>query len=71
VFNNPLPNVSLYGYCMSTKSKVMYSVLGFCGFLKETGGYDADWLNSFATEVVERLHWLFQLLSVVEHFFNA
>jgi hypothetical protein len=37
VFRSPLPNMALYGYAMSTTSKVMYSVHGFLGVLKDTG----------------------------------
>jgi hypothetical protein len=34
-------------------------------------GYDANWLNSFATKAIEGLRWLFQLLAIVSHFFEG
>jgi hypothetical protein len=37
VFRRPLPKIVLYGYGMSTTSKVMYSVREFLGVLKDTG----------------------------------
>jgi hypothetical protein len=37
VFNRPHPNIALYGYSMSTTSKVMYSVQRFFGVSNETG----------------------------------
>jgi hypothetical protein len=36
VFSNALQKIALYGYCMSTMSKVMYNVLRLFGFLKDT-----------------------------------
>jgi hypothetical protein len=37
VFNKPHPNIALYGYSISTTSKVMYSVQGFFKVPNETG----------------------------------
>jgi hypothetical protein len=37
VLNRPLPKMALYGYGMSTISKVMYFVRGFLGVPKDTG----------------------------------
>jgi hypothetical protein len=37
VINRPRPNMVLYGYSMSTTSKVLYSVHGFFGVSNETG----------------------------------
>jgi hypothetical protein len=37
VTNNPFLKMALYGYNMSTTSKVMYSVRAFCGVPNETG----------------------------------
>jgi hypothetical protein len=37
VFRSPLPKMALYGYAMSTTSKVMYSVRAFLGVPKDTG----------------------------------
>jgi hypothetical protein len=37
VFRRPLPKIALYGYVISTISKVMYSVWGFLGLMKDTG----------------------------------
>jgi hypothetical protein len=57
---------------MSTTSKVTYFVWGVLWGSKQNGqGYDPDWFNSFATEVVEGFRWLFQLLSVISHFSNV
>jgi hypothetical protein len=36
VFRSPLLKMALYGYAMSTTLKVMYSVRGFLGVLKDT-----------------------------------
>jgi hypothetical protein len=52
---------------MSTTSKVMYDSWVLWGAKRDRQDYDADWLNSVVTEAVERLHWLFQLLSVIAH----
>jgi hypothetical protein len=37
VFNKPHPKMALYGYSISTTSKVIYFVRGFCGVPNETG----------------------------------
>jgi hypothetical protein len=37
VFNSPHSKMALYGYNMSTTSKVMYSMQGFFGVPNETG----------------------------------
>jgi hypothetical protein len=37
VFRRPLRKMVLYGYVMSTTSKVIYSVQGFLGVWKDTG----------------------------------
>jgi hypothetical protein len=42
VFRRPLSKIALYGYAMSTTSKVMYSVRGFLGVLKDTGSVMAQ-----------------------------
>jgi hypothetical protein len=34
-------------------------------------GYDSDWFNSFAAEVIEGLRLFSELLSIVTHFFKA
>jgi hypothetical protein len=52
---------------MSTTSKVMYDSWVLRGAKWDRQDYDADWLNSVVAEAVERLHWLFQLLSVIAH----
>jgi hypothetical protein len=36
VFRRPLPKIALYGYIMSTTSKVLYFVRGFLGVPKDT-----------------------------------
>jgi hypothetical protein len=37
VLRNPLPKMALYGYDISTTSKVMYYVQAFDNVLKDTG----------------------------------
>jgi hypothetical protein len=37
MFRRPLPKMILYGYVMSTTSKVVYLVRGFLGLQKDTG----------------------------------
>jgi ribosomal protein L10 len=37
VFRRTIPKIALYGYGMSTTSKVMYSVRGFLGVPNDTG----------------------------------
>jgi hypothetical protein len=37
VFNKPHPKMALYGYIISTTSKVIYLVRGFCGVPNEAG----------------------------------
>jgi hypothetical protein len=41
------------------------------GAKRDEQGYDANWLNSFAAEAVDRLCWLFQLLSIIAIFLKA
>jgi hypothetical protein len=48
----------------------------FCSWVlqsvkRDEQSYNAEWLNSFIAQAVERLHWLFQLLLVVAHFFEG
>jgi hypothetical protein len=45
----------------------MYDSWVLRGAKRDRQDYDADWLNSVVAEAVERLHWLFQLLSVIAH----
>jgi hypothetical protein len=60
---------------MSTTSKVMHSVRGGGGGFrgaKENGQcYYSDGLDSLATEAIEGLHRLLQLLLVITHFLKV
>jgi hypothetical protein len=52
------------------KGYVLYSWI-LWGVEGDRQGYDADWLNSLTVKSVKWLCWLFQLLSVVAHFFKG
>jgi hypothetical protein len=72
VFRRPLPKIALYGYGMSTTSKVMYSVRGFFGSGKGHRECDSpDRFNSFPAKVIEGPQWFSELLSVKTYFIEG
>jgi hypothetical protein len=72
VLSNSRPKMTLYGYSMSTTSKVMYSVRLLYGVPNKMGkGYNSNGLDSLSSEAVKGLHWLFELFLVIAHFFKG
>jgi hypothetical protein len=68
VFNRPRPNIGLYGYSMSTTSKVIYSVRGFLGVPNEKGNVITPTGSILLPPTIEELRWFFELLVVIAHF---